>query len=217
MVIAASVQIAFATAASEQSSVVKIQAITAMPPAADTPDDPYYAVRVSPSLLGCRYSLAFISAISAESVSLRAAAQSAKLAFSAVSIAYSRRDNGVCLISSIAPAANSNAGALTLLTFDASNALPGYIDKHATAFKAAYRDFGQNKLDEKVDPISGKLTLTHVDVAIPGPNGMDIRVVRQYVSPDPEQVASSIIESVASQIYGLGWDIVVGSGGVRNN
>lgn len=189
-----------------------------MPAAADTPNDPYYALRVSPPLQVCRYSLVFISSVSAGSAQLREAAQLAKATSSKVSISYSQRDNGVCLVSSITPSTGSDdALPPAPSSFDAANALPGYIDKHATAFKAAYRDFGQNKLDEKVDPISGKLTLTHVDVAIPGPNGMDIRVVRQYVSPDPEQVASSIIQSVASQIYGVGWDIVVGSGGVRNN
>lgn len=205
-------------AAPTPSTTVKIQAITLIPAAADTPNDPYYALRVSPPPLTCRYSLVFISSVSAGSAQLREAAQLAKATSSKASISYSQRDNGVCLVSSITPTTGSgDALPPTPLSFDADTALPGYIDKHVTAFKAAYRDFGQNKLDEKVDPISGKLTLTHVDVAIPGANGMDIRVVRQYVSPDPEQVASSIVQSVASQIYGMGWDIVVGSGGVRNN
>ncbi len=216
VLIAGGIQVA-SGATTAPSSAVKIQAITLMPAAADTPNDPYYALRVSPPMLHCRYSLAFISSVSTDSAALRGAAQSAKAASNVVSIAYSRGDNGVCLVSSITPTVGGTAAPPATLSFDAGTALPGYIDKHATAFKAAYRDFGQNKLDEKVDPISGKLTLTHVDVAIPGPNGMDIRVVRQYVSPDPEQVASSIVQSVASQIYGVGWDVIVGSGGVRNN
>ena len=65
--------------------------------------------------------------------------------------------------------------------------------------------FKQNisDLNESIDPFSGKLHLSHVDLLIPGNGGMDIAITRYYTSPS-ERV------EWAGAAMGIGWTMHFG-------
>lgn len=207
-----------ARAAAPSSVVGRIVEATPMVLDPSQPANSYWRVSLRPQVSGCRYGILVIAPNDANTAQLRAAASTAVTQGAQMQLSLTQSSTGECKITSIglpvpgsAPAGGATTTSTTATT---SEVRLGYSDKHATAFKAAFRDFGQNQFDEKIDPITGKLTITVTDVVLPGPNGLDLKVVRKYVSPDPEEIGIALTGSMAPQAYGLGWTMIVGSGAV---
>lgn len=177
-----------------------------------------HIVTVSPSPTTCRYGLLTLPRTAAGDTLLQTA-QSALNSRTRVTVSYSDGVDGYCTLLSIA---NAPGGTTTpsRTAQTAANAQPwapfeGYHDPHAAAYKSAFRDFGQNKVDESVDPQTGKLSLRYVDVALPGPSGLDIKIYRSYSSPDPTAIATSMRGTQEPSFAGLGWNVFANFGGVR--
>lgn len=181
-----------------------------------------YVIRVSPKAAACSFGV-FVIAPGASAASLKSVADAALAQSKLVSVEYTVDANNFCVVSSMAIASQTTAGAGASLASVSSAANPdlgvyeGYHNAFATAHKSAFRDFGQGKFDESVDPITGKLSLTHTDVVIPGPNGLDIRVMRNYISPDPAEMVNSLAGGISfePQINGFGWHVIANFGGIR--
>ncbi len=175
-------------------------------------------VRVSPTAATCRYGV-FIIAPGASAAALKSAASTAETAKQAVSFDYSIDADKFCIVSAITPS-TATVTASTIKPAFGSPGNPdvgvydGYHNAFATAHKSAFRDFGQGKFDESVDPITGRLWMTHTDVVVPGVNGLDIRVMRNYISPDAEQIANGL-GGLEPEINGFGWHVIANFGGVR--
>jgi YD repeat-containing protein len=176
----------------------------------------FYQVKVAPWVEGCRYHALFIVPALANSALIRQTANDAIAKGKRVTFAYSKDSDSVCTLDSIALTSESVIPGSTTDAAAGIGPIGGYRNRYATSYKSAYRDFGHGKFEERVDPITGKLTLLYTDLVIPGPNGMDIRIVRTYRSPDPNQVAATFVDSTAPQVYGFGWDLISGIGGIRN-
>ncbi len=178
-------------------------------------------VRVAQRADTCRYGV-FIIAPGATATALKSAAIAAVSTNQAVSFDYSIDANNFCIVSAINPStATVAAGTIKPAVGSPGNpdvgVYDGYHNAFATAHKSAFRDFGQGKFDESVDPITGRLWMTHTDVVVPGVNGLDIRVMRNYVSPDAEQIAYglNVGNSLEPQINGFGWHVIANFGGIR--
>ncbi|MEQ1593998.1 MAG: hypothetical protein ABL985_02770 [Casimicrobium sp.] len=179
-------------------------------------------VRVSPRAEACRFGV-FVIAPSATASTLNATASAAVTSKQAVSFDYSINSDNFCIVSAI----NTSTATVTAGTIkpvgvgSLSNPdlgiYDGYHNAFSTAHKSAFRDFGQGKFDELVGPITGRLWMTHTDVVIPGANGLDIRVLRNYVSPDAEQIANGLFAgySLEPQLNGFGWHVIANFGGIR--
>ena len=181
-----------------------------------------HVLRVSPAVDVCRFGI-FVIAPGATAAGLKSAADVAVAQSTLVAVDYAVDANHFCVVSAItlsAQTAAANVAPIARLSTAAVNDVgvyDGYHNAFATAHKSAYRDFGQGKFDESVDPITGRLSLTHMDVVIPGPNGLDIRVMRNYISPDPEQIVKSLNAgtSLEPQFNGFGWHVITNFGGIR--
>lgn len=65
------------------------------------------------------------------------------------------------------------------------------------------RDYVAGALEENIDPFTGALNLSYTDIFIPGPGGMDLRLVRSYSS-------ANIRFDGPSSIVGFGWNMHFG-------
>ena len=177
--------------------------------------DSFQFVRTSPAEAQCRFSAFVISPTRANAAVLVTAVAQAKAAKQRISVAFTRAPDGVCLLDAVST--STAPGTVSLKDESGAPVDPwgGYHDKYATSYKSAIRDFGQGKVDESVDPITGVLSIRHADLVLPGVGGMDIRVVRRYQSPDPKTVGLAMISSLNPQFYGLGWSMYVNFGGAR--
>jgi hypothetical protein len=173
-----------------------------------------YLVRTAPTLEGCAYGFVVIKD-DAAAAALVQSATAARDARNKVNLTITADADNYCIVNSISLATtpssvNPQSGGVTV-----SEALSGYNNRFATSHKAAYRDFSQGKFDESIDPVSGRLILSSNDVVIPGPNGLDIKVVRSYHSPDVTQTIADLAESFEPKFNGFGWNVHVNVGGVR--
>ncbi len=82
----------------------------------------------------------------------------------------------------------------------------GYTNQWTASERKVFKDFHNNVVDERIDPLGGKLGLVHTDAVMPGPNGMDIRVVRSYRSPSPRSVFDRLTGYNVA-IAGIGWAV----------
>ncbi len=132
---------------------------------------PHLLVQTKPKHAECRFDGFFISPSRANQAALKTKVEEARNTGAPVGVAFTRGDDGVCYLDAVEP-----ANAIGGITQESDPSGPitifaGHSNKHATAHKAAFRDFGQGKFDESVDPITGRLSIVHVDVAMPGPAG----------------------------------------------
>lgn len=74
-----------------------------------------------------------------------------------------------------------------------------YAEPGLNPFKQTMQD-----LNESIDPFSGTMQQKYTDIVIPGNGGLDIRINRNYTSPQNDS------GSVASSAYGVGWTIHFG-------
>jgi YD repeat-containing protein len=208
---------ASASVAAAPADAPRYQIASAKPANVDPTVVQPYIVRTKPAETTCRLG-AFV--IPSDKASLISQATAAASAGTYVNIVYSKDTDGFCVISQITTAASqtppavssTNSGGASIRSPGQDLLSEGYSNPYATSFKAAYRDFGQGKFDEAVDPISGKLTLKYTDVVIPGPNGLDIRITRNYTSPDP---VSIVRDSLEPHFNGFGWNVIANHGGIR--
>jgi RHS repeat-associated protein len=173
-----------------------------------------YLVRTAPTFEGCAYGFVVIKD-DAAAAALVQSATAARDTRSKVNLILAADADNVCIVNAITVATapsgvNPQAGGVTV-----AESFSGYNNRFATSHKAAYRDFSQGKFDESIDPVSGRLILSYNDVVIPGPNGLDIKVVRSYHSPDVTQTIAELAESFEPKFNGLGWNVHVNYGGVR--
>lgn len=176
---------------------------------------PMQAVWISPKVPGCRFDAVFISAARPDAAAMRDAVATAKANVTRIGITYTKAADGVCLLDAVGAASTTTGTAPQGEGDSGQTQWEGYHNKYATTFKSAFRDFGQGKFDESVDPISGVLVLTHTDVVIPGPAGLDIKITRRYQSPAPKTIGVSIMSSLNPQFTGLGWDVIGVVGGLQ--
>lgn len=179
-------------------------------------------LRVSPDAADCRFGV-FVITPGSNAAGLTASATTAVTQKQPIVVEYAKDKDDFCIVSTIA---SSPIPASTGTTLPASVGTPGnpdvgvydgYHNAFATAHKSAFRDFGQGKFDESVDPITGRLSITHTDVVVPGVNGLDIRVMRTYISPDPSEIVFSLKSgcSLEPQFNGFGWHVIANFGGIR--
>lgn len=176
---------------------------------------PVQIVSTNPVIRSCRFDSFQLLPTAANQAALKAQIASYVTSGARVTLTYRNEPSGECSIQAIAAASSpggrpdDNRSNPPVSTFD------GYHNKHAAAYPKAFRDFGQGTMDEKVDPISGHLTITMKELVIPGPNGLDIRVMRKYTSPDPKTMARAVVESYSNYVHGIGWTMFVNVGGLR--
>lgn len=178
-----------------------------------------HVVIVVPSVGACRYDMMLLDSTT-NGDALMQTAELASRSGTTVSFDYTTDASGLCTITAMSNLSAAAAGATVATQRNAATAQPwapfsGYNDAHAAAYKSAYRDVGQNKVEEAVDPQTGKLSLRSLDVVIPGPNGLDIKIFRSYSSPDPNQIAQQFANSFEPHFVGFGWQMYANFGGVR--
>jgi hypothetical protein len=100
------------------------------------------------------------------------------------------------------------------LKADVKSVLP---DFYAAPGVDPFRDQVQANLNEVIDPFSGGLHLSHVDMFIPGNGGFDIKVIRSYNSSNvykshktPWNQGPYLTELLSRSTAGLGWTIHFG-------
>lgn len=78
-----------------------------------------------------------------------------------------------------------------------------------------FRD--QVNFNESIDPFSGNLQLTHVDLVVPGAGGLDISMVRSYNANNiylsrksPTNLAPNLTQPLPRTATGLGWTLHFG-------
>ena len=76
----------------------------------------------------------------------------------------------------------AGAAASPVLADGADEPIPSYYQEPGLSTNRAYTD--QHPV-ERIDPFTGKLQLHHVDLFLPGPGGMDLKVQRSYTSLGP--------------------------------
>ena len=169
-------------------------------------------VRTTPPIDGCAYGLLIVKD-DAPSVPLLQSLTTAYDSKMKVNITVAVESAQTCVVTAVTTASAQTGTTVQSLTNPTP--LDGYNNRFATSNKSAFRDFNQGKFDESIDPVTGRLTLIYNDVVVPGPNGLDIKVVRSYHAPDQTQVVSDLIESLEPKFNGLGWNVHVNFGGVR--
>ncbi len=190
-------------------------------PIAPMPAVPLLQVATNPTIVTCRFPSLFISQTSANRVELESQVSSYVASRASARIVYAQAADGSCELLSIAKpsgAAMRPAGGISIAAdgYDPQTGqLEGYQNKHASSYPRVFRDFGQGSIDEKVDPITGRLSITMKELIVPGSNGMDIRLIRKYVSPDPRAVSISMMQSMTSFPFGFGWSMLANIGGFR--
>lgn len=172
-------------------------------------------VRLIPRPPGCRLGGVFILPQTPGRLALIAKARDALAAKSLVQVAWSKTTDGTCVASSIESTAASTSATSAQASAPNTGSLSGWKNEYATTYRPAYRDFGQGKFSESIDPISGKLTLTHVDLVMPGPAGLDIRLLRHYESPNEYEVMQRMLDTAYAFPYGFGWSLIPTIGGYR--
>jgi YD repeat-containing protein len=102
----------------------------------------------------------------------------------------------------------------SVMLADGGVVLPGFNGESGIN---PFRDQIQNTANEYIDPFSGLLNLTYVDLHIPGPGGMDIKVIRSYNSNSVYMARQSNVVTAPyltrlfpKNTMGLGWNIHFG-------
>ncbi|MBB6521749.1 RHS repeat protein [Pseudoteredinibacter isoporae] len=95
-----------------------------------------------------------------------------------------------------------------------SNPIPDY---YSAPGKSQDRSEAVTQM-ERIDPFSGSLNLSYVDIHLPGSNGFDININRIYrsLAGDPNLIGQPYLKG-ARKVTGLGWDIHMGRVWTHNN
>jgi RHS repeat-associated protein len=63
---------------------------------------------------------------------------------------------------------------------------------------------------QRVDTYSGALTVTHVDISLPGPGGFDLEIIRTYSSKIWQWDANHLVKTGEETTVGIGWRLDMG-------